>query len=100
MASQACEEDVRLDFNGKKRISNAGVENADKDENFSSKVRNGSKQRRATLTEKVGIAFREKYFKEQNRSYNILDEYSKTIFPISFIIFNICYAGVCISVQY
>ena len=45
------------------------------------------------------ILEKEQYFYEDNHGYSILDEYSKAIFPISFIIFVICYAVVCTSVQ-
>lgn len=60
---------------------------------------NEEKSRRISLPEKVGRALQEKYINKKIRSCNLIDEYSKVIFPVSFIFFNIVYAAVCISVR-
>ena len=51
------------------------------------------------VPKEYGDALAEKYCYQDNTAYSILDEYSKVIFPISFIIFLICYAVVCTSIQ-
>ena len=89
------EESLQLDFpnhasNDENRGKCISIDNDEKRAKFSYK---------SSSSEKIGDAFQENYVLPNNLSNSIFDEYSKILFPISFIVFNICYAVVCILAQ-
>ena len=96
------EESLQLDFANHA----AADENSDSDdENSDRSISIGSDEKRAEFTYQIilsaesGDSFQEDYVLPNNLNSSSFDEYSKILFPVSFIAFNICYAVVCILAQ-
>ena len=103
------EESLQLDFTNHAaddENSDSDDENSDSDdENSDRSVSIGSDEKRAEFTYRInlsaesGDSFQEDNVLPNNLNNSSFDKYSKILFPVSFIVFNICYAVVCILAQ-